>query len=224
MNKYLCYAAIPALLAAPALAGNLQEPAVEPIVAPPAQTVSNWSGFYMGGQLGFGRTSSITVPQDLGKAVFPTGNPEANFGKLDGGLGGIHGGYLHNFDHMVVGGEFDYDWADLSGKHTDMSGDTAKLEVKNIARLKALLGYDIGDGLLYGTAGAFRAEMKGTTPFGDTGTSTDNGWVVGAGYKHKFTDDWIGGVEVLYHEATNFDKQGFDLKVTTATARVSYKF
>lgn len=244
MKKYLCCAAVSALLAAPALAGNIEEARVEPVIIPPAP-VSDWTGFYAGGQLGFGRTSSITVPggpeteMPLPQSI-PSGIPgeDLNFGKLDGGLGGVHVGYLHNIGKGVVGAELDYDWGKLSSSadygafFVPSSGDTAgrmepagtaDLKVDQIGRIKLIAGYDLGDGLIYGTAGAFRAEMKGTWA-GVSGRSSDNGWLVGAGYKHKFTENWIGGLEVLYHEATNFDGKGFDLKMTTASARVSYQF
>ncbi|SIT77963.1 outer membrane protein [Pontibaca methylaminivorans] len=203
--KHLRYAAaIPALLlAAPAFAGNLEEPVVEPIIAQPVQVqpISDWTGFYLGAQAGYGTSDIDNVD------VEP-----------DGALGGVHAGYLYDLGQWVVGGELDYDWANMK---ESVGGDEAKID--NIARAKALVGYDLGDGLLYGTVGAFRAEtsVSGAVSADDT----DNGWLAGIGYKHKFTENWIGGVEALYHSGVDFlGIDGLDTDITTITARISYKF
>lgn len=250
MKKYLGSAAISALLAAPAFAGNLQEPVVEPIIAAPVQVqpISDWTGFYLGAQAGYGDLSSSGAGfvVDPAAAPVPETAPlsvgsEGDYGfrntglDLSGGLGGVHAGYMYDMGQWVLGAELDYDWADLTGDYTsqafynagedgiglDPAGTTthsAKLD--KIGRLKLLAGYDLGDGLIYATAGAFRADIKTDT----LGKLKDDGWVAGVGYKHKFTENWIGGVEGLYHKATNFDGSGMDVKIKTITARISYKF
>ena len=201
MKKYLGSAAISALLAAPAFAGNLQEPVVEPIIAAPVQVqpISDWTGFYVGGQLGYGEASG--ADEDV-----------------SGGLGGLHAGYLYDLGQWVIGGELDYDWADMS----DTFGG-AEVKVDEIARLKLIGGYDLGNGLLYATAGAFNANLNASVGSLETNVD-DNGWLAGIGYKHKFTENWVGGVEALYHKASDFDDSGEDLKIKTLTARISYKF
>ena len=201
MKKYLGSAAISALLAAPAFAGNLQEPVVEPIIAAPVQVqpISDWTGFYVGGQLGYGEASG--ADEDV-----------------SGGLGGLHAGYLYDLGQWVIGGELDYDWADMS----DTFGGV-EVKVDEIARLKLIGGYDLGNGLLYATAGAFNANLNASVGSLETNVD-DNGWIAGIGYKHKFTENWVGGVEALYHKASDFDDSGEDLKIKTLTARISYKF
>ncbi|MBI6628369.1 outer membrane protein [Pontibaca salina] len=194
--KFIRFAAIPALLAAPAFAGNLQEPVVEPIIAAPVQVqpISDWTGFYVGGQVGYGDASGGDID-------------------VDGMLGGVHAGYMYDLGQWVVGAELDYDWADLTGEPADTKLD-------EVYRLKALAGYDLGNGLIYGTVGGFNAnvDLAGTD-------YDDSGWLAGVGYKHKFTENWIGGVEVLYHDTGDFDGEaGGDVDATTITARVSYKF
>ena len=201
MKKYLGSAAISALLAAPAFAGNLQEPVVEPIIAAPVQVqpISDWTGFYVGGQLGYGEASG--ADEDV-----------------SGGLGGLHAGYLYDLGQWVIGGELDYDWADMS----DTFGGV-EVKVDEIARLKLIGGYDLGNGLLYATAGAFNANLNASVGSLETNVD-DNGWLAGIGYKHKFTENWVGGVEALYHKASDFDDSGEDLKIKNLTARISYKF
>lgn len=216
--KHLRYAAaIPALLlAAPAFAGNLEEPVVEPVIAEPVevQPISDWTGFYLGAQAGYGRNSStsangLTVP---GERLGP-----------EGGFGGVHAGYLYDLGEWVVGGELDYDRTNID----DDGGDAGKMKIRDMARAKALVGYDLGDGLVYGTVGAFRGKIKdepGWLGTGEGDSHTGNGWLAGIGYKHKFTENWIGGVEALYHKKSNFDGTDFDMKLTTISARISYKF
>ncbi len=212
--KYFRYAAIPALLAAPAFAGNLQEPVVEPIISAPVQVqpISDWTGFYLGAQVGYGDNSGTSAVNLLpGEELSP-----------EGGFGGVHAGYLYDFGQWVAGGELDYDRTKIS----DDGGPNGELELKHMARAKAILGYDMGNGLAYGTVGAFQGEFDDGPGWlgARNDTHSDNGWLAGLGYKHKFTENWIGGVEALYHKATDFDDTGFDLKLTTISARVSYKF
>lgn len=183
------------LIAAPALAGNLAEPVVEPVAVAPVAIpapVGEWTGFYFGGQLGYGSA-------DL---------PGADF---DGGSAGVHAGYLHDLGTWVVGGELDYDAADFT--------DGAS-KIDSVARAKLIAGYDLGQTLIYATAGAFNANLS--APAGDT---DDSGAFVGAGMKYKFTDNWVGGLEALYHQSDDFGGiAGNDLDATTVTARVSYQF
>lgn len=212
MKKYLQYAAIPALLAAPAFAGNLQEPVVEPIIAAPIQVqpISDWTGAYLGGQVGYGTTSTVFINE--GEDDLFTGSDD-----LSGGFGGLHAGYLYDLGQWVLGAEMDYDWADIS---RDFGG--ADVSIDEIYRLKLLAGYDVGQGLIYATAGAFNANLSVDVPGVDD--IDDNGWLAGVGYKHKFTENWIGGVEALYHNASDFGDSGDDLKLTTISARISYQF
>ena len=62
-------AAVSALLAAPAFAGNVSEPAPEPVIDTPAPVPAapaspNWTGFYGGGQLGFGSVDTSVSGAD----------------------------------------------------------------------------------------------------------------------------------------------------------------
>ncbi|MCM2563644.1 porin family protein [Lutimaribacter sp. EGI FJ00015] len=124
-----------ALAAAPAFAGNLDS--VTPEAAPqPVPQMSpmtrDWTGYYMGGQLGYGDVEASTGPEG------------------DGLIGGLVAGYDYDFGNWVLGGGLDYDFADI-----DLGG-AATLE--SVARLKMRGGYKIGDGLAYATAGLARAE------------------------------------------------------------------
>lgn len=184
------------LLAAPAFAGNVQEPVAEPViatpVAPPAPTSPNWTGFYGGGQIGYGDVDTSAAGVDG-----------------DGLIGGVIAGYDYDFgNNWVVGAGLDYDFADI-----DLGG-AASLE--EVFRAKARAGYKIGNGLLYGTGGYAWAD---TDTFGD-----DDGYFVGAGYEHMVTENVSLGGEVLYHQFDDFGTSGADVDATTVQARASFRF
>jgi opacity protein-like surface antigen len=133
-------AAVAAFGAMPALAGGPTEVYNEPMVAPAPMVVAapnaDWSGLYVGGQLGYG---------DVGSSS----------GALDGSgfTTGLIAGYRVDMGQFVAGVEGNYDWTDI-----DLGGGAATLD--NVARLKLIGGYDMGPALLYGTVAAVRAETS----------------------------------------------------------------
>lgn len=133
-------AATVALGALPALAGGPTEAMTEPMVAPAPVTVAapsaDWSGLYVGGQLGYG-------------------DVDASAGGLNGNgfSTGLIGGYRADLGQFVAGIEGNYDWTNI-----DLGGGAATLD--NVARLKLIGGYDMGPALVYGTVAAVRAETS----------------------------------------------------------------
>jgi len=188
-----------AVLATPALAGGPIEVAPEPMVtaapAPVYAPSADWGGFYAGVQLGYADIDS-------------------NGADLDGNglLGGIHAGYRWDFGQFVAGAELDYDKASGIDLGTDGTLD-------DVARLKLIGGADLGNSLVYATAGAARASA---TVAGDS--LSDNGWFIGAGVDVAVTDRWTVGGELLQHRFGDFDGSGVDLDATTLKAKVSLRF
>lgn len=125
------------LATGPAFAGSptpvVEEPALSYDPAPAATGTPNWTGGYVGGQLGWG-------------------NVDTNVPGVDGDdvIGGIVAGYDYDFGDWVIGGGLDYDFADI-----DLGGAA---DLENVLRVKARAGYKIGNGLLYGTGGWAQAE------------------------------------------------------------------
>ncbi len=197
------FAAPLALVAGMASAGGLSEPvmteAPAPVMVAPAPVMrgTDWTGFYAGGQLGYGRVSSDTITD----SDDPTG-----------ALYGVHAGYNYDFGSLVLGGELDYD-------ATNISADAPPLDIDSVARAKVKLGYDAGQFMPYFTAGVARLETSVTLD-----GSTD-GSFAGLGLSYLMSDQFILGGEVLQHQFEDVaDSAGVDADATTLTLRASFKF
>ncbi|WP_371225331.1 outer membrane protein [Roseovarius sp. 2305UL8-3] len=124
------------LATGPALAGSPAPVADEPPVVfnnTPAPSSPDWTGFYVGGQLGWAGV-------------------DTNVAGVDGDdfIGGLVAGYDYDFGNWVVGGGIDYDFADIN------LGGAADLE--SVWRAKLRGGYKLGNGLAYATAGYAQAD------------------------------------------------------------------
>lgn len=188
--------------AGPAFAGNLAEPIVPaapvPLPAAPVMTSGDWSGFYVGGSLGF-----ADVDDDA--AVFGDG--------FDGLTYGVHAGYDYDFGSFVLGGELEISGFDV----VDTATDTA---IDSVARLKLRAGYDAGAFLPYVTAGVAQLNTSGA-PLGEV---DDNGAFYGLGLDYRMSDNIRVGGEVLQHEFDDYAGSGINADALTAGVRVSFEF
>ena len=190
-------AAISALIlgAKAASAGDVTAPPPDPIVitAPPAPAFvggRDWTGPYIGLQLGYGDVDSTAL-------------------NGDSGMFGFHSGFDYDFGSYVLGGEVDFDQADIS-----LSGGAATIDTVGRAKLKG--GYDLGDILIYGTVGYALA---------NTSVGDEEGLLYGIGAVYHVNERYSIGAELLEHR---FDSvggvAGNDLDVTTLTLRGSLRF
>lgn len=194
MRKLLAGAAIVALIASPVMAADAIVDYDPAPVAPIAPVGYDWSGFFVGAQIGYGW--SETDPFDL---------------EGDGIIGGGHIGYNHDFGNFVVGAELDYDVTDF-----EYLPDTS---VDGVGRAKLRLGADLGRTMIYGTGGGAWAHGE---ILGDD--VDDFGYFVGAGVNFAATDNIIIGGEYLFHQFEDVDDTGIDIDAHTFTVRASYKF
>lgn len=113
-------------------------------------TVLDWTGFYVGAQVG-----NFGLEVDGGAAA------EGN-----GTTFGVHAGYQQDLGDFVIGGEIEFDNGGF-----EIDGE----EVENVTRFKLRGGYDLGSFLVYGTAGIsrlqFATEGSDSGPFGGIGAS-----------------------------------------------------
>ena len=202
MNKILITST--ALLAATsALAGGptyVPVP-VAPIATPVIVTLPTWTGPYLGVQAGIGNGDLL----DDGESV----------SDMSGPVYGLHGGYMYDFGSIVVGGEVDYNFADVSG---DFDGGES---ITDLYHLKARAGYDAGSLLIYGTAGYAYASVE----FDPSTTYDTEGVFYGVGAEYKISSNWTAGAEVLMHDLEDKSgAMGYDIDLTTVQARASYHF
>lgn len=189
-----------AAISAPAFAGGpvtaIEEPVIVPATEPYVAPGLDWSGAYVGAQLGYGDVDS-------------------NGAGLDGygWLGGVHAGYRWDMGSWVAGTELSWDKSSID--LGDVDGD----QLDSVAALKLMAGREIGNSLVYGTVGA--AYANASVAGADL---SDNGLVYGLGFDHALNDKWTVGGELLEHKFDNFDGTGNDLDATTLKAKVAMRF
>lgn len=176
----------------PAFAGSLQEPVVEtpppaPVLVP--SVAPDWTGFYAGGGIGYGDVDGT--------------------GAADGDdiTYGLHAGYDVDFGRFVLGGEVEYDLADI-----DLNGAA---QTDSVARLKLRGGYDLGRTLVYATGGIAHL---------DTSIGSDTGAFLGLGVAYRVSDRFVLGGEVLEHRFDDIGGSGVDADATTLNLRGSLRF
>lgn len=189
-----------AAIAAPAFAGGPVAVAEEPMIVPAAEPYVapglDWSGAYVGAQLGYGDV-------DSGGAA------------LDGygWLGGVHAGYRWDLGNWVAGTELSWDKAGIDLGAVDGN------ELDSVAALKLTAGREIGNSLVYGALGV--AQANATVGGADL---SDTGLVYGLGFDHALNDRWTVGGEVLQHNFDEYDGTAIDLDATTVKAKVAMRF
>jgi outer membrane immunogenic protein len=194
---------------------------------PPAPVFHDWTGFYVGGHVGYGEadfTARATVYD-------PNGGIQFNEGRtLDpsGIVGGVHGGYNWQAGSFVLGIEGDIsftDWDDSTGGAVDVAGVgevalRAKSEVDFLASVRGRVGMAFDTLLLYGTGGIaftdastrFRATVDGDTVLSRKFDFDDIGWVVGGGAEWAAIPNVFSvGVEGLYYIFEDRETRFFDV-------------
>jgi outer membrane immunogenic protein len=176
---------------------------VAPVVA-----VYNWSGFYVGGHIGWGWGQIDNTSAAPGSTAFPTGTP-FNRTDSDGFLGGVQGGFNWQINSIVLGIEGEYTWTDIKGSTTTASPivpaivSSASSKTDDIAMVTGRLGYAANNWLFYAkggwawTHGGSNGVVTRTgVVFSNTSTSVDrDGWVLGAGAEWGFAPNWSAKVE-----------------------------
>jgi outer membrane immunogenic protein len=222
----------------PALAADYAAPAYK---APPPAPYYNWSGYYVGFNIG-GQWDTVnrTFPNPTGGTpVFITGLPFST--DSNDGIFGTHLGLQYQFGYWVLGIE-----AALSAGFHEMRGVSGVLpvgnpgfgpgltgehKITNIFTVGPKLGYAFDRWMIYGTGGYAQADLKGTfclaatgqcgAPFfvnTGNGESRNKGWYAGAGIDymiHKGTlVDVILGAEYQHWDVKSERAFCFNLACT----------
>jgi outer membrane immunogenic protein len=121
---------------------------------PPSAAVNNWTGFYVGGNVGYAWTNDFqsSFSDPFGAVPFATTNLSAGGGS--GALGGVQLGWNWQFaPTWVVGIEGDFDWAGLRKSATfsplstpggfvlTNTSFTASEDIRDFASIRGRIGY-----------------------------------------------------------------------------------
>lgn len=196
-----------------------------PIVAPRY----DWSGFYLGGHLGYiwGRTR---VEED-GVVTEPSA-------KTDGAIGGVLAGYNWQNGALVLGIEGDFGWTHAHGVGFAVPSPTQAPNTYDLnwnSHLRGRAGYAVDNWLLYVAGGPAIADLdfhEGaiTTPVIPSGGKY-YGWSIGGGVEYAFTRNLVGRIEYLYDNYGHKDYIGvtgdpYRVSLTGQTVRgaLAWKF
>lgn len=236
MKKLLLAGAALAALATGAQAADLgvaRVPVAPAIVAAP---VFNWSGVFLGAQIGYGwGKTNVDAYNGAAYSFANSGSYNSN-----GVTGGVHLGYNWQVNNIVLGLVTDIEASGIRGSATTGALDYyTRLNWQG--SLRARLGVAIDRVHVYATGGLayggidYRA-FNATSALGLSSNSTRVGWTVGAGVEYAFTPNWVASLEYRYTDfgSRNVNYAGSPVtvitdaryKTTTHTVRlgVSYLF
>ena len=215
-----------------------------PVYVPAPAPVYNWTGFYIGGNLGAGFTSG-SFSDTLGSTF--TNSSSTTF--LGGGQVGVNDEF---WGGVVVGAEAMFDWAPNQNNTLTattipaLGAGTATATINNrwLTTATGKLGYAWDRVLLYGKGGgAWVGQTNsnltvGGVPFTVGNTSNTNwGWTAGVGVEWAFWGTWSARAE---YDFVGLNNQNFTVTngagalvdtisatnrhINMVTAAVNYKF
>jgi outer membrane immunogenic protein len=157
-------------------------PTKAPVVPPPVPAIYNWTGFYVGGNVGGAWSAgdvNYTVPPSLTGGAPDTPQGDAGLAALAGAhthvsasgfTGGVQAGYNLQFNNIVVGAEVDFNARSLnnSSDQQALSGtlvpwvDTIHTSIKTdwLLTARPRLGVAWNQVLLYVTGGLAVTQLK----------------------------------------------------------------
>ena len=247
----ICGLGLLALTAAPVMAADIpvKAPVVAPVMAP---VVYNWSGFYIGGNIG-GAWANAEYLNIANTTFFgDVGGAPAFSHNMSGFIGGGQVGYNFQSGAFVFGLEAMFDYADIRGDVNPLRGglpplgqdDNFATRIQSLFLGTARVGYAWNNVLLYAKGGYAAGEVKvavvdaaGVNQGAGAASSWRSGWTVGGGVEYGFTPNWTAGIEYNY---VRLNGTAYELAGTAApllytfahqvrdthlvTGRLNYKF
>jgi outer membrane immunogenic protein len=172
-------------------------PPLPPPLPMPVVQVFSWTGFYIGGNAGWGWTNgSGTFTTALGADPFTVSS--------NGFLGGAQLGYNWQTGPFVLGAEADFQGTTASGSLNASAGPTISATAKTpwFGTVRGRVGFAMDRILLYATAGTVYGDSSwsGTeSTVGNFSSSTTFwSWTAGAGAEMAFWGCWSAKLEYLF--------------------------
>ena len=210
-----------------AFAADLPVKAPPPVA--PVAPVANWTGFYVGAQIGgasFDPSCTTTSTSGLLSSEFPCtravleGTTTSSLLSSGSVIGGGKIGYdyqgLFGWDRVVLGVVGEFDWTHLNSsaqrtinEYSFASFANASEQIDWLASARGRLGWAFDNVLFYATGGVAWTRIKASTAVFDTeGTSLASGEissdktgvVAGGGFEYRFTPNLSFIGEVLWYD------------------------
>jgi len=184
-------------MAAPASAADMAvKAAPPPYVAP----IYNWTGFYIGGNGGWGSSHKCWDVNNFRGPITPFGEGCHN---ATGGTIGGQIGYRWQASNWVFGLEAQGNWADLNGSNASIFVPrwTNNSKIEAFGLFTGQVGYAWNNVLWYVKGGAavtddrYRGTVTATGALFDSTSETRWGGVVGTGLEFGFAPNWSVAVE-----------------------------
>ena len=226
-------------MGAPASAADMAVKARPAPVALPL--LYDWSGFYIGGNGGWGQSRNCWDFVDAAGFAVASGCRERS-----GGLAGGQIGYRWQAGTWVFGLEAQGDWADLSNTRISLFDPffSTRTQTDAIGLFTGQIGYAWNAALFYVKGGAAVTSNRFSILDTLTGielasaSSTRWGGVVGVGFEYGFAPNWSFGVEydhLFMGDANNsfsvvnpinaaFINNRISQDVDMVTVRINYRF
>jgi outer membrane immunogenic protein len=201
--------------------------------------VSNWSGFYVGGNVGYGWGDGTTEFASI-SLLGPTPDfpPFTHNADPKGVIGGVQAGFNWQMGSFLAGVEADIQASGVKGSFTDrFNFPLAEQRLPWFGTLRGRVGVTvIPELLVYGTGGlAFgRVQDSGNLPGRNASgviqfdapasvSKTATGWVAGAGGEWMFARSWSAKIEYLHVDLGNTSVIGLDVPADTFGVKYDFK-
>ena len=175
---------------------------------------TNWTGFYVGGHVGYGSAKATADFSAFGVPLLSGSET------LDGAVYGAQAGYNYQIGRVVLGAEADIMGTSQKASNTRICvtlvcglavTETSDDSIPWLGTLRLRGGFAIDRFLIYATGGAgygaFKSTQTLTTLLGSLTTSTSDqrlAWVAGAGIEAAITKNWSVKLEYLYLDTGTF--------------------
>lgn len=216
------------LVTSAAMAADL--PVKAPISAPPPPPVSyNWTGFYVGGNIGYGwgdnsatlRPSPDAASQSYWNPAFNAGAAPSRFGfNRSGVIGGVQVGYNYQINAWVLGVEADFQGANIddtvnvsTARAPFVPGNfSSSQDLRWLGTIRGRMGAASDHFLVYATGGFAYGSVNYDLNFAFANsndfhtistTRTETGWTIGGGLEWAAWDRWSFKFEYLYVDLGN---------------------
>lgn len=198
--------------------------------APIAAPLFNWTGFYVGANVGGGWANGTLSDSFTGTSQ---SNSSSDF------VGGGQLGYNYQMGIFVLGAEGTFDGTSLNASRT-ISAIQGTAYPNWLTTVAARFGYAADNWLYYGKAGGGWANNSATLTRLSNGaqvssSNTNGGWLVGAGVEYAFAPRWSTKLEYNYLGlnswnanstlfAPNADRFSASRNIQTVTLGLNYRF